>query len=108
MTTSTDEQDPTTLEHPNRVFLDTPVKRGKTLIEYVDLRKPCSGELRGISLGDLAQLDVASLIKLLPRISPLTSQEVAALEPADLMAFGAKVIDFLLQKQAKNDAFLTA
>ena len=108
MKTAADEQDVTLIEHPNRVFFDTPVKRGNTVLEHIDLRKPSAGELRGISLADLAHLDVASLIKLLPRISPLTAPEAAGLEPADLMAIGAKVIDFLLQKRAKTDAFLAA
>ena len=94
----------------NTITLDTPVKRGKTEITQVTLRKPSSGELRGIQLAELIQLDVASLIKVIPRLSNpgLTAPEVANLDPADLLAIGGKVVGFLLQKSAKTDASLVA
>lgn len=92
----------------NTVELDTPVKRGNTVINTVTLRKPSSGELRGLHLAELLNWDVASLIKLLPRICELNAQEVAQLDPADLVALGGKVTGFLLQKQTKKDASLVA
>lgn len=94
----------------NTVQLDTPIQRGKQLIETVTLRKPCAGELRGIHLAELLNLDVASLIKVIPRISSpgITAPEAAGMDPADLLAIGGKVVGFLLQKQAKTDASLVA
>lgn len=101
------------VEHPldeNTVELDTPIQRGKQLISTVTLRKPCAGELRGIHLAELLNLDVASLIKVIPRISSpgITAPEAAGMDPADLLAIGGKVVGFLLQKQAKTDASLVA
>ena len=84
----------------NTVELDTPVKRGEQEITEV--------ELRGIQLADLLQMDVGALIKLLPRITPLTEAEVRALDPADLVALGVKVTGFLLQKRTMTDASLAA
>ncbi|QFG28485.1 phage tail assembly protein [Pseudomonas umsongensis] len=94
----------------NTVQLDTPIQRGKQLIETVTLRKPCAGELRGIHLAELLNLDVNSLIKVIPRISSpgITAPEAAGMDPADLLAIGGKVVGFLLQKQAKTDASLVA
>ena len=94
----------------NTVQLDTPIQRGKQLIDTVTLRKPCAGELRGIHLAELLNLDVASLIKVIPRISSpgITAPEAAGMDPADLLAIGGKVVGFLLQKQAKTDASLVA
>lgn len=92
----------------NAIELDTPVKRGESTIAVVTLRKPSSGELRGIQLSDLLQMDVAALIKLVPRISLLTEGEVRAMDPADLVAIGVKVTGFLLQKRTKTDASLVA
>lgn len=94
----------------NSVTLDTPIKRGKTEITQVILRKPSAGELRGIQLAELIQLDVASLIKVIPRLSNpgLTAPEVANLDPADLLAIGGKIVGFLLQKSARTDASLVA
>lgn len=93
----------------NVVVLDTPVKRGTSEIDRLTLRKPQSGELRGLHMATLLQMDVQSLIKLLPRItSPgLTEPEVAAMDPADLLACGSKVSDFLLQKRVRA-AYLLA
>ena len=88
------------------VTLDTPIVRGETTIEEVQLRKPRSGELRGLSLVDLGQLKVDSLIKVMPRITmpPLTEAEVANMESADLLACGAEIGSFLLQRSHRVDA----
>jgi len=85
------------------VTLDAPIVRGETSIEELKLRKPRSGELRGLSLVDLGQLKVDSLTKLLPRISmpTLTEAEVSNMEPADLLACGAEIGSFLLQKSQR-------
>ncbi len=95
-------------QEPNLVELDTPIQRGTTVIESITLRKPSSGELRGILLSDLLQLDVASLMKLIPRITPIHEHEVSQLDPADLVAIGVKITGFLLQKRTKTDASLVA
>jgi hypothetical protein len=85
------------------VSLDTPINRGETAIGSIQLRKPRSGELRGLSLVDLGQLKVDALTKLLPRISvpTLTEAEVANMEPADLLACGAEIGGFLLQRSQR-------
>jgi hypothetical protein len=71
----------------------------------ITVRKPGSGELRGLTLVALGQGDYASLETIAPRItSPvLHKAHVAAMDPADLMQFGSEVIDFLLPKAAKAD-----
>ena len=64
------------------VTLDSPIQRGETTIDKLQLRKPRSGELRGLSLVDLGQLKVDALTKVLPRITvpPLTVSVNALLE----------------------------
>jgi hypothetical protein len=85
------------------VALDTPLQRGETIIENVQVRKPKSGELRGLSLSQLLNLDYGALETLLPRITVpmLSKQDVAALDPSDLTQLGSEVMDFLLPKGAK-------
>jgi len=94
----------------NTVLLDTPILRGKNQIDSLTLRKPQSGELRGVHLVDLLNLDVGALLKVLPRItSPsITAPEAAGMDPADLLACGNKVAHFLLQKSVRTDASLVA
>lgn len=86
------------------IELDEPIKRGTTEITEVTLRKPVSGELRGVSLMDLANMDVLALRKVLPRISSpsLTDVEVGRMDPADLMQCGVAVASFLLTKKARQ------
>ncbi|MGY2231598.1 phage tail assembly protein [Pseudomonas tolaasii] len=111
MKTATAEQpDVKPLADDNTVNLDTPIRRGTTTIDTITLRKPNSGELRGVSLSELLQMDVNSLVKVVPRISTptLTAVEVTSMDPADLFALGTKVSGFLLQKSMKTDASLVA
>ncbi len=92
------------------IVLETPIKRGEQVIESLSLRKPSAGELRGVNLTDLLQLDVTTLQTVIPRISNpiLTTADVAGMDPADLVTIGTEVADFLLPKSAKADNFPSA
>ena len=107
---TTEQPDVQQLADNNTVTLDTPIRRGTTSFDSITLRKPNSGELRGVSLVELLQMDVGSLIKVLPRISSpsITAVEVAGMDPADLLALSSKISGFLLQKSAMTDASLVA
>lgn len=99
-------------KNPNRpvITLDTPIVRGSTEITEVTLRKPVSGELRGVTLTDLLQMDVLALRKVLPRITTptLNDHEIGNMDPADLVQMATEVAGFLLPKSAKVDASLVA
>lgn len=87
------------------ITLDEPIKRGDTAITELTLRKPGAGELRGVTLTDLLQMDVGALIKVLPRVTvpAITEQEASKLDPADLTQLGTEVATFLLTKSAKAE-----
>ncbi|QIY78351.1 phage tail assembly protein [Chromobacterium violaceum] len=89
----------------NVIVLETPIKRGETLIESIELRRPGAGELRGLKLADVLQLDVDAAIKLLPRITApaLIAEEVARMDPADLLQCASRVAGFLLRKSDLQD-----
>jgi len=78
------------------VTLTRPITRGETIITAVTLREPATGEMRGLKLLDVMQMDVGSLIKLIPRIADpyLTEAEVALLPPADIAVLGAATVSF--------------
>ncbi|MEO1827668.1 MAG: phage tail assembly protein [Pseudomonas sp.] len=82
------------------VTLETPLQRGEQTITKVTLRKPATGELRGVHLAELIQLDVSSLSRVIPRISDptLTEQDVAKMDPADAIQMGLVVAGFLAPK----------
>ncbi|CTT12394.1 tail E family protein [Escherichia coli] len=82
------------------IQLDTPIKRGKTEITEIVLRKPQSGALRGTRLQAIMDMDVNAMMTVIPRISSpaLTAQEIAEMDPADLTAMSVEVVTFLLKK----------
>ncbi|WP_434629466.1 phage tail assembly protein [Chromobacterium sp. CV08] len=90
----------------NTIQLETPLKRGENLIESIELRRPRSSELRGLKLTDVLQLDVDAVIKLLPRISSpsLIAEEVARMDPADMLQCASTVASFLLRKSDRQEA----
>ena len=73
----------------------------ETEITELQLRKPASGELRGLSLSALLNIDAGAVITLLPRITTptLTADEAARLDAADLTACGLEIASFLLPKR---------
>jgi hypothetical protein len=102
-TTATPQQDLTS----RTVTLDEPITRGDTKITQVVVRKPGAGELRGVSLSALGDMDVTALHRVLPRVtSPmLNQQDVENLAPADLLQFGVAVASFLLTTAQRREAF---
>ncbi len=80
------------------VKLETPIQRGSSVIDAVTLRKPLAGALRGLNLSELLALRAESVMLLLPRITTptLTREDVAAMDPVDLVACATEVVDFLL------------
>ncbi|MBT0961677.1 phage tail assembly protein [Denitromonas iodatirespirans] len=84
------------------ITLEKPIVRGKddkiSEITEIALRKPASGELRGIVLSDLLKMHADATMAVLPRICEpkLTPPEVAAMDPADLFACAVEISNFLL------------
>lgn len=87
------------------ITLSTPIVRGETRIEKIDLRKPRAGELRGgITLQDIITTDATALLKLIPRISnpPLTQAEADALEADDFAEIGGAIRGFFMTSGEKQ------
>lgn len=87
------------------VELDEPINRGGQKISKITLRRPKAGALRGLSLMNVANMEVSTLIKLLPRISDpvLTEYDINNMDPSDLTALGVEVASFLPQKSMMAD-----
>lgn len=88
------------------VKFDSPIVRGELTIKEVNINKPKTGALRGLSLSDLLKLDVETVIKLVPRVStpPLTEPEVALLDPVDFLSISTAVVGFFASKQQREKA----
>lgn len=93
-----------------KVTLDTPIQQGKKSHTEIALRKPRAGEMRGLTLTDVLNMDVNALATLLPRITcpMLTKDDVLNMDPADLVQLGGEVAGFLVPKKLQLDPDTTA
>lgn len=84
--------------------LAEPIRRGTKEIGELQLRKPKSGELRGLSLQDVLTTDITTIMKLIPRISEpkLTPEETDELDPADLAEIGGAIRGFFMTKAERQ------
>ncbi|WP_186371993.1 phage tail assembly protein [Yersinia alsatica] len=94
----------------NTVVLQTPIKRGKTVINEVSLTGALkqAGSLRGLKMYDIITTDVNALIKLLPRVtSPaLTEIELVTMDTWDFSQLAQEVVTFL-QPASEGDSTTT-
>lgn len=78
--------------------LEFPLKRGETELKTITLHKPNSGSLRGVSLRDCFEMQTDAVVTLVPRISDpkITPQEMAKIDPCDLLQMAAAIANFVL------------
>ncbi|XVN73929.1 hypothetical protein AAEX37_01005 [Oligella sp. MSHR50489EDL] len=82
------------------VMLLEGIKRGDKEIKELTLRRPKAGELRGLKILDLVNLDTQALMTFLPRITmpSINSQELGQMELSDFMTLSAEAISFFAAK----------
>ncbi|MGJ0629788.1 phage tail assembly protein [Xenorhabdus bovienii] len=99
------EQTPLTPPEQATVTLEEPIARGGTTITDIIVRKPNSGALRGVRLQALMEMDVDSVMLVLPRITApaLTKNDLLLMAPGDLINLSIEVVNFLLPKSVKSD-----
>ncbi|MDF1687308.1 MAG: phage tail assembly protein [Parvibaculaceae bacterium] len=79
------------------VTLNEPIFMGVDQITSLTIRRPKAGEMRGLNMVSIAQMDVDSFFELLPRISsPILPSEVIQehMDIADLVACMKAVSEF--------------
>jgi hypothetical protein len=86
--------------YSDSITLENPIIRGEMFIDKVKLRRPKSGELRGLKIFDVVTTDMDTMIKLLPRITepPLTEDDIENLELADIFLLTTEFASFLQPK----------
>jgi hypothetical protein len=69
---------------------------GERLLEEITLRRPTAGDLRGIRLARIEEVDVDTVLTITPRIAttPVTAAQLAQLDPADLVTLAAEIVSF--------------
>jgi len=78
------------------VELTTPLQMGDKEVNKLTLRKPAAGELRGIKMLDILQMDPAAHAVLVPRICEelVDAQQFWQLDATDLMSVIGSVVSF--------------
>lgn len=86
-----------------KITLTQPLKQGDKSMTEITLRKPMAGELRGIKLLDIMQMDVSAYVPLLPRITTPTLSEshINHLDPADLIQVMTGVQGFFVDTDSQ-------
>lgn len=91
---------------PNKTIYSKPVTLAETIergsgdkkqkIEEVKIRKPNSGELRGLKIAQIMQMDVDTMMVLLPRVTEpvLNEADIATLDPSDFTDLSVEVVNF--------------
>lgn len=88
------------MSNTQQVQLGTGFKSGKSIITELTIRKPLTGDLRGIKLIDFIELDIDSLAKVLPRVTTpsIEEHEVFSLDLNDLSEITKVLASFLSEK----------
>lgn len=76
---------------------EKPIPYGKdNELSEITLRRPQAGDLRGVRLLGLHQMEVDTLTTIVPRISnpPVTAGQLAAMDPYDTVRLMEAVTDF--------------
>ena len=99
----------TKTKHTDNITLSKPIVRGEEKFASIQLREPKTGELRGLNMVDVVQLQTDALIELVPRISKpiLTKDEVESLPPCDTFKIATEIANFLLPDGATVESLQT-
>jgi hypothetical protein len=65
-------------------------------LAVVELREPKAGELRGLKIADVVQLDTTTMVTLIPRISNLSARDVENLGASDLTKVMTETLGFFV------------
>lgn len=83
------------------VKLSVPVKIDGKNTSEIGLRCPKTGELRGLMLANVVQMETSSMLKLLPRITvpPMSEAQIADLPPADFFTMTREAVGFFITSE---------
>ena len=79
-----------------KVKLPIPFKKDDKTISTIELRKPYAGDLRGLTLTDVCQMDFSAACTLLPRISILNERDMLNIETENLTVLIVAIASFFV------------
>lgn len=96
------------VENLSEYTFDTPIEQAGQSIKKVRLRRPVTGDLRGLKLFEIMQSDINTMIRLLPRITEpaLAPDTILALPVADMTGLSGRVISFFISPRQQDGLLL--
>ena len=79
-----------------KVTLPTPIMKDGKKITAIELRKPCAGDLRGLNLKEVCEMDFTAAYTLLPRISILNDRDLLDIEVENLTPLMVEIASFFV------------
>ncbi|MEM7270752.1 MAG: phage tail assembly protein [Pseudomonadota bacterium] len=82
----------------NDVTLPQPIKVNGKTVKFIKLAEPTAGQMRGLMLSNVLQMETGTIIKLAPRITTpvLTEADVAALSPRNFAAVALGIVTLFI------------
>ncbi len=78
------------------VTLPVPIEKDGKEITEIELRKPCAGNLRGLSLLGVCEMQFEAACTLLPRISILNERDLLNMDVANLAPLMTEIASFFV------------
>ncbi len=79
-----------------KVKLPTSIEKDGKKIKIIELRKPNAGNLRGLNLTDICNMDFDAACTLLPRISILNERDLLNIEVENLTPLMVQIAGFFV------------
>lgn len=78
------------------IKLAVPIEKDGKELASIDIRKPCAGDLRGLNLVDVCQMDFEAHSTLLSRISILNERDLLDMDPANWAPLQTEIAGFFV------------
>ncbi|WP_375751612.1 phage tail assembly protein [Vibrio sp. HN007] len=82
-----------------KVKLPVPIEKDGNTLEEVEISKPHSGQLRGLSLIDVCEMKFEAGEKLLPRISCLNERDLLNWDPSNWAPVLTEIASFFVNTE---------
>lgn len=79
-----------------KVKLPIPFEKDGNKVSTLELRKPYAGDLRGLTLTGVCQMDFSAACTLLPRISNLNERDMLNIETENLTVLMVEMASFFV------------
>lgn len=82
-----------------KVELPVPIEKDGNDLTHIDISKPHSGDLRGLSLIDVCEMKFDAGVKVIPRVSCLTERDMLNMPPENWAPLLTTIASFFVSTE---------